>query len=115
MHNLLQTAGGAQRGQQPWLLADSKGTQLRTLGRPEESGKRALPSTRALRAVLHTRLRDCSSKAQSQRTTKVGPEVFVVSHGEVLKSREGCCVTAVQVGYETLGAAPGDTNTRCYA
>lgn len=44
----------------------------------------------------------------------MGPEVFVVSHGEVLKSREGGCVTAVRVGYETQGAAPGDTNTCCY-
>lgn len=51
-HNLLQTTGGARRGQQPWLLAASKGTQPSTLGRPKESGRHALPSTRALQAVL---------------------------------------------------------------
>lgn len=54
------------------------------------------------------------SNAWSQHTTKVGPEVFVVSHSEVLKSREGCCVAAVQVGYMTQGAPPRDTNTYCY-
>lgn len=54
------------------------------------------------------------SNARSQHTTKVGPEVFVVSHGEVLKSREGCCVASVQAGYVTQGAPPGDTNTYCY-
>lgn len=54
------------------------------------------------------------SNARSQHTTKVGPEVFVVSHSEVLKSREGCCVTAMQVGYMTQGAPPKDTNTYCY-
>jgi len=54
------------------------------------------------------------SNAWSQRTTKVGPEVFVVSHGEVLKSREGCSVAAVQVSCVTQGAPPGDTNRYCY-
>lgn len=48
--------------------------------------------------------------AESQHTTEVGPEVFVVSHSEVLKSREGCRVAAAQVGYMTQRAPPGDTN-----
>lgn len=96
MHNLFKTAADAQRGGRPWLLANFKGTQPKGLGHPEESLKHALPSPQAL------------------HTTKVGPKVFVVSHGEVLKSREGRCVAAVQVGYVTQGAPPGDTNRYCY-
>lgn len=49
----------------------------------------------------------------SQHTTKVGPQVFVVARGEVLKSREECCAPAVQAG-AVAQRAPGDTNTNSY-
>lgn len=49
----------------------------------------------------------------SQHTTKVGPQVFVVARGEVLKSREGCCAPAVQAG-AVAQRDPRDTNTNSY-
>lgn len=54
MHNLFKTTVDAQKGGQPWLLANLKGTQPKGLGHPKVSVKRALPSPQALQTVLQT-------------------------------------------------------------
>lgn len=53
-HSLSMTTVDAQKGRQPWLPPDVKGTQSFKLKHPKESLKHALPSTQALQTVLQS-------------------------------------------------------------
>lgn len=52
---------------------------------------------------------------KGEPTTKIGPEEFVISRGEVLKARQGKLVTSADLHIELvpLGAHPGRKNCFC--